>query len=462
MAALSAQDVWAVGAYHQPESPYQTLTEHWDGTRWRRVESPNRNPPDYIVDNHLEAVAGLAANDVWAIGTYQGVAIEGQGSHSTGRQPMTMHWTGTSWQFVDNPAQTAGSTLTDLAAVGPHDLWAVGKRTEGASAQAISLRWNGRSWEQVPVPGPEGATTTLGKVSGSGPNDVWAAGGYSSPTEVGVLVEHWDGAAWTPSTLPVSTWTTDRQHVFTLGDIASSASDDAWMVGSIATNGPSPNPKAPPPLLKLETVIMHWDGVGWTRVPAPNPGDTGADLFGVSVAGKTDAWAVGSAFIPGKQATLTLHWDGSTWAQVSSPDGDPLNNSLRDVTTLAGGHAWAAGYGALLQYTASCKAPKGAPPAQPTTRVPDPHAAGVLYFSLVGHTLREPFRAYWDLHGGLDQFGYPLTEPFDEISPTDGKPYLVQYFERNRLEYHPELPEAYRVSLGLLGVQILRARTWLP
>ena len=42
------------------------------------------------------------------------------------------------------------------------------------------------------------------------------------------------------------------------------------------------------------------------------------------------------------------------------------------------------------------------------------------------------------------------------------KPYLVQYFERNRLEYHPELPDPFRVSLGLLGVQVLQARGWIP
>jgi hypothetical protein len=58
-------------------------------------------------------------------------------------------------------------------------------------------------------------------------------------------------------------------------------------------------------------------------------------------------------------------------------------------------------------------------------------------------------------------YGYPISEAFTEVSPTDGKPYLVQYFERNRLEYHPELSEEYRVSLGLLGVQVLQARGWI-
>jgi len=57
--------------------------------------------------------------------------------------------------------------------------------------------------------------------------------------------------------------------------------------------------------------------------------------------------------------------------------------------------------------------------------------------------------------------GYPISEPFPEISPTDGQIYLTQYFERNRLELHPELPPEFRVSLGLLGVDLLRTRGWL-
>ena len=63
---------------------------------------------------------------------------------------------------------------------------------------------------------------------------------------------------------------------------------------------------------------------------------------------------------------------------------------------------------------------------------------------------------------GLPVYGYPISEAFDEVSPTDGKTYLVQYFERNRLEYHPELNDLFKISLGLLGVQVLQDRGWIP
>jgi hypothetical protein len=87
---------------------------------------------------------------------------------------------------------------------------------------------------------------------------------------------------------------------------------------------------------------------------------------------------------------------------------------------------------------------------------------GTRFFPQTGHNLAPQFAAFWTEHGGLPVYGYPISEAFQETSPTDGKPYLVQYFERNRLEYHPELPAPFRVSLGLLGVQVLQARGWIP
>ncbi len=90
---------------------------------------------------------------------------------------------------------------------------------------------------------------------------------------------------------------------------------------------------------------------------------------------------------------------------------------------------------------------------------PPPHydTPGRLYFPYYGgHSLSGLFLSYWQRHGGLPIFGYPISEPFYEVSPTDGQTYLVQYFERNRFEYHPELAGTpYEVLLGLLGSEYL-------
>lgn len=80
-----------------------------------------------------------------------------------------------------------------------------------------------------------------------------------------------------------------------------------------------------------------------------------------------------------------------------------------------------------------------------------------FFFQETGHTLNGPFLNYWLRNGGLELFGYPITEQFEELNPADGKRYTVQYFERERFEYHPEkVGTAYEVQLGLLGNDLVQ------
>lgn len=91
-------------------------------------------------------------------------------------------------------------------------------------------------------------------------------------------------------------------------------------------------------------------------------------------------------------------------------------------------------------------------PALLTDVVQDPKQPNVLWFAPTGHTLRGVFQDYWIKYGGLSQFGYPLTEEFFESVGPDNTFIRVQYFERNRFEYHPEYKDTqYEVLLGALG-----------
>jgi hypothetical protein len=81
----------------------------------------------------------------------------------------------------------------------------------------------------------------------------------------------------------------------------------------------------------------------------------------------------------------------------------------------------------------------------PTIAVqPDP-GAGKQYFPQTGHTVGWPFLQFYRDHSGLDAFGYPRTEAFKQDGLT------VQYFQRARFEYHPELAAGEQVQLTLLG-----------
>jgi hypothetical protein len=92
------------------------------------------------------------------------------------------------------------------------------------------------------------------------------------------------------------------------------------------------------------------------------------------------------------------------------------------------------------------------PPAQP---VP-----GEVYFAETEHNISPRFLDYWQTHGGLAQFGYPITEERYDILE-DGKTYQTQYFERARLEYHPENDPPYDILSGQFGRRILAENTLL-
>lgn len=80
--------------------------------------------------------------------------------------------------------------------------------------------------------------------------------------------------------------------------------------------------------------------------------------------------------------------------------------------------------------------------------------AGCTYFEQTGHSLCAPFNLYWMNHGGLERFGYPITEAHQTtIGNWTG---TVQYFERRRMEHHIEnAGTPYEILLGRLGEEVL-------
>jgi polysaccharide biosynthesis protein PslG len=88
-------------------------------------------------------------------------------------------------------------------------------------------------------------------------------------------------------------------------------------------------------------------------------------------------------------------------------------------------------------------------PFKPAPKSSDPQQT---YFPETQHNVGPIFMSYWRRFGGLQVFGYPLSELFTERNQADGKDYLVLYFERARFEYHPENAGTdYVVEIGHLG-----------
>src|SRR5207237_8953900 len=111
--AVAANDVWA--SRYSRGGDYHTLTMHWDGSAWSIGSSPSNNKNTY-----LRGVAAIASNDVWAVGSseYGGVNNE---SHA-----VIEHWDGSAWSIIPSPNQDGYLyQLYGVAAVSSNDVWTV-------------------------------------------------------------------------------------------------------------------------------------------------------------------------------------------------------------------------------------------------------------------------------------------------------------------------------------------------
>lgn len=241
VAAVASNNVWAVGnsvsVNSLGESVASTLIEHFNGTSWSIVPSPN--PTGGGV---LTAVTAISANNIWAVG-HIGI---GRGGN------LIEHFDGTSWSIVASP-QGPDTFLNSVSGTSANDVWAVGSIGRGDSIQI--LHFNGTSWSAVSgLP----ADSVLNSVVAIAPNNVWA---------VGADIEHFDGTSW--SIVPSPGVGSE------LGSIAAFSANDIYAVGG---------------------GIEHWDGTSWSIVSAQVPPNTGGASFsGVTTLSTGDAIAVGLA-----------------------------------------------------------------------------------------------------------------------------------------------------------------------
>jgi hypothetical protein len=103
-------------------------------------------------------------------------------------------------------------------------------------------------------------------------------------------------------------------------------------------------------------------------------------------------------------------------------------------------------------------APTPAPVAAPPLATPERARS----FPETGFTVSQPFLSFWKANGGLPIFGYPISDRLTETSPR-GDPVDVQYFERARLEIHPEAAgKPDYVRTGPIGLEAPKPGTPLP
>lgn len=89
---------------------------------------------------------------------------------------------------------------------------------------------------------------------------------------------------------------------------------------------------------------------------------------------------------------------------------------------------------------------------------PGPDLGKGKYYQQTGQAIQGGFYEYWLNNGGERIFGMPISPEVQLQSPTDGKMYTTQYFQRARMEYHPELPPGQQVVLAAIGTEMASSR----
>jgi hypothetical protein len=257
--------------------------------------------------SHLAAVAGLVA----------AAALMPAAAAATGVNDFD-------WQVDAGPLAKGSGTLTGVTVVDA-ELWVVGTVSDPTTGWTRGMVGRGPGdFRMFPAGDPDPALNVeLNDVDSAG-DDVWVVGRSWSQTgpERPRLVRYDrrdpdSGGQGYP--LP---------DAGALRGIDMRAPDDGWAVGSSGTR----------------TLVLHWDGTAWTRIPSPSPGTDFDELTAVTARAADDVWAVGHTAGPDPMRTLVLHWDGTEWTRIPSPNLVDGANELLGVG-VAGNDVWAVGYG---------------------------------------------------------------------------------------------------------------------
>jgi hypothetical protein len=136
LAALSPTDVWAAGG--QADSDHDAnvpAAEHWDGTKWSLVPVPNPNPNLSTTSDSifLAGIAAISTNDIWAVGSFPTLGEP--------EQTFTEHWDGATWSIIPSPNPgKGGNSLSAVTALSDGTVAAVGGQSTAKTSTGLILQ----------------------------------------------------------------------------------------------------------------------------------------------------------------------------------------------------------------------------------------------------------------------------------------------------------------------------------
>lgn len=156
VSATSPDDVWVVGTVLEP-NPTANFAAHWNGTAWSVVPAPCLTGEKVTACsgegndlNELNGVTAISPTDAWAAGS------EGNVNGNNFHVPYVEHWNGTAWSLVKTPNRGGeGSLLNGVTALSATDVWAVGQTQQlNGAITPLTEQFNGTTWALVPSPAP--------------------------------------------------------------------------------------------------------------------------------------------------------------------------------------------------------------------------------------------------------------------------------------------------------------------
>jgi hypothetical protein len=276
----SASECWAVGWYSgtQTNNAPQTLIEHWDGTSWTVVPSPNGDTRQDV----LTGVACASASNCWAVGYhYSHMNEAGIFIYET----LVEHWDGSSWSIAASENTSATQNiLYGVTCTSTSNCQAVGYTTANTPVgpfQTLIEQWDGVSWKIVASANTDPAHNNYLFAGACASSSDCRAVGYSNTPNVGIaltLVQRWNGNTWAIESSP-NVSTTQNNAFF---GVACPAASNCWAVGYNSASG------------VIQNLIEKWDGSSWTIFPSPNTNTAQSNVLeSVACTSSYDCWAVG-------------------------------------------------------------------------------------------------------------------------------------------------------------------------
>ena len=327
VASMGPDAVWSVGDWRDDATGRQrTLTQHWDGTAWRTVDSPDTG----LWNDTLTAVAGTSPTGLWAVGYATSAAVE---SPDQG-VPLMLRGDGDSWSIENLGVPGTSGWLAAIDMLEENDGWAVGsyRPDRGAAPQGLILHRTGDAWRQVAAPDTGPQPVHLTGVSATGAGDVWAVG-YTGELDADEqpVVEHWDGRVWRQERLAAAPGSQSA-----LFGVTAVAGGQVWAVGYRRTAG------------EQQPYALHWSGTSWQEVLGRAPGDR-PELHSV-VALPTGVWAAGYVVVGSADTALAMSLDEAGLTTEALPPAPPLSTGNVAGTALSAigvtadtGELWAVG-----------------------------------------------------------------------------------------------------------------------